>query len=63
MQDSSSLSDAMMICGRILRAPWSDPEVPLLMLALVLIVWLYQFLYESHVRPILATGFIERNGR
>ncbi len=37
---------------------WSDPQVPLLMIAIVALVWIYEFLYESRFREVLAASAI-----
>jgi len=50
---AESLSDAWLIIGRIFTAIWQDPYMPMLMIALVLTVWVYQFAYESRFRPLL----------
>ena len=42
----------------IFSAAWQDPEIPVLMCALVLLVWLYEFAYESRFRDFLRTGFV-----
>lgn len=55
---ASSLSDAFLISGRIFSAGWLDPAVPALMLALCLLVWLYQFLLESRLRALLKMDFV-----
>jgi D-alanyl-lipoteichoic acid acyltransferase DltB (MBOAT superfamily) len=55
---AESLGDARLIVKRIFTAVWSDPQIPALMLALVGVVWLYQFLYESKHREILQTSFV-----
>jgi len=55
---ADSLNDAMLIVKRIFTAAWHDPQIPALMLALVALVWLYQFLYESRFREILQTSLI-----
>jgi alginate O-acetyltransferase complex protein AlgI len=55
---ADSLSDALLIARRIFTAAWHDPQIPALMLALVALVWLYQFLYESRFREILQTSII-----
>ncbi|MGA3267184.1 MAG: MBOAT family O-acyltransferase [Verrucomicrobiota bacterium] len=55
---AESLGDARLIVRRIFTAAWRDPQIPLLMLALVAGVWLYQFLYESRVRGFLRHGFV-----
>ncbi len=55
---AESLSDALFICGRIFTAAWTDPGIPLLMVALALLVWSYQFCYESSVRPFLRKDFV-----
>ena len=41
---------------RICTAPWGDPQCPLLMLLLIAVVWTYQVVYESRLRPWLARG-------
>ncbi|MHC1766478.1 MAG: MBOAT family protein [Verrucomicrobiia bacterium] len=53
---ATSLSDAWLIISRIGTAAWSDPYVPALMLALVLAVWVYQYLLESDYRALLRTN-------
>jgi len=55
---ADSLADAWLILGRIATASWSSPQIPGLMLLLVLLAWGYQFIYESRVRPVLANGFV-----
>jgi D-alanyl-lipoteichoic acid acyltransferase DltB (MBOAT superfamily) len=50
---AGSMPDAWLIVTRIFSAAWSNPHVPALMLALVLLIWLYQFLYESRLRDLL----------
>ncbi len=55
---ATSLEDALLIAGRIFTAAWSRPEVPALMAALVAAVWLYQFTYESRLRPLLRLGVV-----
>ncbi|MCL5098167.1 MAG: MBOAT family protein [Candidatus Omnitrophica bacterium] len=55
---AGSLSDALLIVRRIFGAAWADPQCPALMLGLVGMVWLYQFLYESHLRNWLRTGVV-----
>ncbi len=49
---AETISDAWAIVCRIFTFAWSDPACPLLMLALVLSVWIYQYIYESKVRRI-----------
>jgi D-alanyl-lipoteichoic acid acyltransferase DltB (MBOAT superfamily) len=53
---AASLSDALLIVERIGTAAWTSPQVPALMLFLVGLVWLYQFAFESRLRPVLATS-------
>jgi hypothetical protein len=55
---AESLGDAGLIVHRIFTAAWSDPQIPALMLALVALVWLYQFLYESKFRELLQSGLV-----
>jgi D-alanyl-lipoteichoic acid acyltransferase DltB (MBOAT superfamily) len=54
---AESIHDALLILGRICSTfhP-ADPRCSLLLLALVFAVWLYQFLYESAFRRVLALG-------
>src|SRR5579883_632947 len=55
---AESLQDAGLILRRIFMGAWSDPQVPLLMIAIVALVWIYEFLYESRFREVLATSAI-----
>jgi alginate O-acetyltransferase complex protein AlgI len=55
---ADSLPDAWLIVQRIGTAAWQNPQIPALMLALVAVVWLYQFCYESRFREILKFGFV-----
>jgi alginate O-acetyltransferase complex protein AlgI len=55
---AATLSDAFLICGRIFHAAWTNPWVPAMMLALVLVVWIYQFMLESALRAALKTSFV-----
>ena len=50
---AESVSDAWLILTRIATSSWTDPEVPFMMLGLVLGVWAYQQICESPVRRIL----------
>ena len=50
---AENISDAWLIVTRIFTSGWASPYCPLLALALVLVVWLYQFAYESGVRRVL----------
>jgi alginate O-acetyltransferase complex protein AlgI len=52
---ANSLADAQLIVSRIATLGWTDPSLPGLMLALVLAVWLYQFLHESRLKNVLVT--------
>ncbi|HVV73507.1 MAG TPA: MBOAT family O-acyltransferase, partial [Verrucomicrobiae bacterium] len=53
---AESLSDALLIIGRIFTAAWHDPQIPALMLMLIAMVWVYQFAYESRLRELLKTS-------
>jgi alginate O-acetyltransferase complex protein AlgI len=55
---AESLPDALYISANIFRAAWTDPGVPLLMLALVFLIWIYQFTYESTFRDLLKTSVV-----
>ncbi|MGA2174179.1 MAG: MBOAT family O-acyltransferase [Verrucomicrobiota bacterium] len=55
---ADSLNDACLIVRRIFNSAWQDPRIPLLMLVLITVIWLYQFLYESRFRELLAASFV-----
>jgi D-alanyl-lipoteichoic acid acyltransferase DltB (MBOAT superfamily) len=55
---AGSMADALLIVQRIFTAGWQDPGIPVLMLAIVALIWLYQWCYESSLRPWLQTGFV-----
>ena len=50
---AQSIDDAWLILGRILTSGWADPAFPVLLAALVLSVWFYQYVYESRLRGLL----------
>ncbi|MHC4628308.1 MAG: hypothetical protein ACYTDV_15130 [Planctomycetota bacterium] len=50
---AESIGEAWVIVARIFSSGWADPNCPLLALALVLAVWLYQYTYESKTRWVL----------
>ena len=49
---AESIGDARMIVTRIFNSGWANPHCPVLALALIFSVWLYQFAYESRIRWI-----------
>ncbi len=51
---AESFADARLILSRIAEFGTTDPRCPLLLLAIVLTVWGYQFAYESRLRSVLA---------
>ena len=51
---AETFADAWTIVRRLAAPDWADPAVPLLVLGLVASVWLYQWLYESNLRSLLA---------
>jgi D-alanyl-lipoteichoic acid acyltransferase DltB (MBOAT superfamily) len=55
---ADSLNDALLIVRRIFTSALHSPQVPVLMLLLIGVVWLYQFLYESKAREVLANGLV-----
>jgi len=55
---AASLSDALLVVRRIFTGVWSSPAIPALMVLLACLVWLYESLYESRVRPVLAHGLV-----
>jgi D-alanyl-lipoteichoic acid acyltransferase DltB (MBOAT superfamily) len=59
---AESLGDASLIISRIAAGVWHAPNMPLLMLALVGMIWLYQFLYESRWKEMLQTSVVRVSG-
>jgi D-alanyl-lipoteichoic acid acyltransferase DltB (MBOAT superfamily) len=47
---AENVGDAFTVVTRIFTTGWSDPQVPVLALLLIVAVWLYQHLWESRVR-------------
>ena len=56
---AETMADANLIVSKIFQFSWTDPEMPLLLLLLVGAVWLYQFLYESRLRPLLRNAWVK----
>jgi alginate O-acetyltransferase complex protein AlgI len=52
------LGDAVLIVKRIFSGAWSDPRCPLVLIALVAMVWVYQYAYESRARRLLELGLV-----
>jgi alginate O-acetyltransferase complex protein AlgI len=50
---AQSVGDAWLILRRIATSGLADPAFPLLMAALVLSIWIYQYVYESRLRELL----------
>jgi D-alanyl-lipoteichoic acid acyltransferase DltB (MBOAT superfamily) len=50
---AQSVGEAWLILRRIAAGGWSDPAVPLLMVGLVGVIWLYQYLHESRLSGLL----------
>ena len=50
---AQSWDQAVLILSRIFSFTMTDPQLPLVMLILILLVWAYQFAYESRVQQIL----------
>jgi D-alanyl-lipoteichoic acid acyltransferase DltB (MBOAT superfamily) len=55
---ANSLPDALLIVRRILNAVWQEPQIPVLMIALIALAWTYQSLCESRFRSVLETGCV-----
>ena len=56
---AESLSQATTILQRIFVTGWADPQMPLLLLLLVVSVWVYQFVYESALRSWIEKPFVK----
>ena len=50
---AQSPQDAWLIISRVFTSGWGDAAFPVLLAALVLSVWLYQYVYESRCRGLL----------
>jgi hypothetical protein len=50
---AETFADAWMIICRIFGFRWADPAFPLVLLATVAAIWIYQFIYESNARRLL----------
>lgn len=50
---ADSLEDAGWIVRRIFTSAWTNPEIPAVMILMILLVWVYQFLCESRLRDWL----------
>ncbi|MBN1672708.1 MAG: MBOAT family protein [Kiritimatiellae bacterium] len=50
---AAGFANANLILKKIVRGPFENPKFPLVLLALVLGVWLYQFVFESRLRTVL----------
>lgn len=50
---AESIGDAWIVITRIFTSGFADPHCPVLALALIFAVWLYQFAYESRLRWLL----------
>ena len=55
---AATISDAWVIVTRIFSSGLANPYCPLLALALVFAVWLYQFAYESKLRWVLELRYV-----
>ena len=53
---SESLPDALLVIRRIFSAPWSDPQIPALMLCLIAAAWLYEYLSESRFQWVVKSA-------
>ncbi len=55
---AESLSDALVIIGRIFSGGLAKARFPLLFIVMIFLVWLYQFVYESRFRRLLRFSFV-----
>jgi hypothetical protein len=53
---AASLEDASLIVARIFTSGWTDPQFPILLLAMIIGVWIYQFAWESRRQALLASA-------
>ncbi|NOX53614.1 MAG: MBOAT family protein [Planctomycetes bacterium] len=50
---AESVQDAWLILQRIFTSGWADPRCPAFLLLVIAAVWIYEFIYESRLRPVL----------
>lgn len=55
---AKSFGEAILIVKKIFSGPMTDPQFPLLFLALILVVWAYQFLYESRLKKVIESRVV-----
>ncbi len=55
---ADNIAEAWLIIQRIFTGATAAAQVPVLMLAMVAAVWIYQFIYESQARRILEAKFV-----
>ena len=56
---ADTTSDAFLILKRIFASGLTDPRFPLMMLGLALLIWAYQYSYESRLRTVLEHGAVK----
>ncbi|MCE5229824.1 hypothetical protein LLG95_09540 [bacterium] len=49
-----TIDDALLIVKRIFIAPWSNPHIAGLIIAIIILAWIYQILHETRWRETLA---------
>jgi D-alanyl-lipoteichoic acid acyltransferase DltB (MBOAT superfamily) len=59
---AETMQDAWLIVTRIFSSAWSDPAMPALMLGLIALIWVYQWLQESNLRPWTETAWFKVAG-
>ena len=60
---AETLGEAVTILKGIILFSWSDPQFPLIAIFLVILIWAYQFMYESSLKkvldiPVVRTGLM-----
>ncbi|MGQ9608702.1 MAG: MBOAT family O-acyltransferase [bacterium] len=56
---AQNISDAFLIVKKILTSGLADPNFPIVALLLCLMVWIYQFLFESKFSKVLEDSFLK----
>ena len=59
---AETIADAWAVIAGIFTAGFADPRCPILALALIVAVWLYQFAYESRLRCVLEMRAVRLTG-
>ncbi|NCG27626.1 MAG: hypothetical protein GWP42_08805, partial [Verrucomicrobiales bacterium] len=55
---SRSIDEALVVYRKIFSLEWNDPQFPLFLLLMIGAVWIYQLIFESKMKKVLAENWI-----